>query len=142
MSVPPPAPGAYQQYPHYPHYPQPARAFVPRGGFPHPYGRSYAPTPPRAAYPTRDPGTMTAIAGLVLFFLITLPIYVLGTVAELSPLLYLSATTSTLFVAVHSFTLSKRHGHTNVIAIITMVLCTMLLMTALVSTLLRLLLIL
>ncbi|SEB87288.1 Uncharacterised protein (plasmid) [Tsukamurella tyrosinosolvens] len=130
MSVRPPAPGRYQPYPR---YPQPAPA--------HPFGRPYAPVPPRPR-PAGDPGLITAVVGLVLFFVVTLPIFVIGTVMELNPVITLSSTTSTLFLSVRAFCISKRYGHTNVIAVITMTLCMLLLLSGLASAVIRLLLIL
>lgn len=139
MSVHPPAPGRYQQHPH---YPQHGRAFAQPGGFPQQsYGRPYAPIPPRPR-PAGDPGTIAAVVGLVMFFVVALPIFVIGTAMELNPVITLSSTTATLILSVRAFCTSKRYGHTNVIAVITMTLCMLLLLSGLASALIRLLLIL
>lgn len=130
MSVRPPAPGRYQPYPH---YPQPAPA--------HPFGRPYAPVPPRPR-PAGDPGLITAVIGLVLFFVLALPIVVIGMAFDLNPTFYLPATMAALFLSVRAFCVSKRYGHTNVIAVITISLCMLLLLSGLASALIRLLLIL
>ncbi|CAM3655541.1 hypothetical protein ACXYTP_16905 [Tsukamurella ocularis] len=137
MSVRPPAPGRYQQ--RYPGYPQYRPAITPHGGFlPRPYAGPYAPIPPRPR-PAADPGRITAVVGLVMFFVLALPIFALGTMVDLNPTFFLPATMSTLFLSIHAFSASKRHGHTNAIAVVTMILCMMLLTYGLVSTLLRLL---
>lgn len=139
MSVHPPAPGRYQQHPH---YPQHGRAFAQPGGFPQQsYGRPYAPIPPQVR-PAGDPGLIPAVVGLVLFFVVALPIVVIGMAIDLNPTFYLPATMATVFLSTHAFCVSKRHGHTNVIAVITISLCLLLLLSGLASALIRLLLIL
>jgi len=135
MSVRPPAPGQYPRFPQY------GRAIA-HHGFPQPpYGRPYAPVPPQPR-PTSDPGTLISIIALVMFIVLALPMFVIGMAFELNPTLILSATMSTMFLAIHAFGVSKRYGRTNAIAVVTMILCMMLAVSGLVSAVIRLLLIL